>query len=97
MDDVQLLIPFIEKTGSDCRIGKGHLALYAALVYLIVKHNKDNIRVFSHEVMPIAKISHGETYHLYLRQLAEYGYIEYTPSYNRFKGSRISLKMKGQV
>jgi hypothetical protein len=42
--------------------------------------------------MKLAKISGVATYHKSIRELDEYGYIRYEPSYNRYKRSVIYLK-----
>jgi len=41
--------------------------------------------------MELAKISGVATYHKTIRELHEYGYIKYQPSYNRFSRSRIYI------
>jgi hypothetical protein len=42
--------------------------------------------------MRLAKISGVATYHKAIRELDEYGYIDYKPSYNHNKGSLIQIK-----
>jgi hypothetical protein len=45
--------------------------------------------VFSNEIMPIAKISSPATYLKCVRDLSDFGYIRYEPSFNKNKGSKI--------
>lgn len=52
------------------------------------------MEVYSKDVMPIAKISSGTTFHAMIRELAEYGYIDYQPSYYKFKKSIVWLNIK---
>ena len=41
--------------------------------------------------MPICKISRPATYHRSIKELREYGYIEYLASYNQFLGSMVRI------
>ena len=88
--DITPLGDFFAAIRSDARISITHIGIYAALLQYRLLHGFDNpIRAFSHEIMCIAKVSSAMTYHRCIRELSEYGYIRYEPSYNRNKGSRI--------
>jgi hypothetical protein len=41
--------------------------------------------------MKLAHVSSSATYHKAIKQLQEFGYIHYVPSYNHFSGSQIIL------
>ena len=81
----------------DARITTAHISLYVVLW----KKWKDSgieqpLSVFRKDLMELCKISSYKTYHRTIRQLHEYGYIKYVPSYNHFLGSLvyfIDLKM----
>jgi hypothetical protein len=93
MKSIPELIEFFLAIREDSRISPVHISLFMA----IMQHWNDNdcknpIRVFSHELMRLAKISGVATYHKAIRELDEYGYIEYKPSYNHHKGSFIHIK-----
>lgn len=93
MSATGLLIDFMNRAREDARIGPMHISLYAALVTLWHKKGCTHpFPVFSHEVMPVCKICGPATYHRSIRQLHEYGYIKYLPSYNHFLGSLVDLK-----
>ncbi len=90
MERLNLLSDFFEAIKSDARIGITHIGVYAALLEYRVERDFTNpIQVFSHEIMSIAKLSSAITYHKCVKELSEYGYIRYEPSFNRMKGSKI--------
>jgi hypothetical protein len=94
-----LLISFVSAIKSDTRIGPMHISLYMALLYSWHEQGLVNpIYIFSSQLMPLAKISGLATYHRTMRQLAEYGYVKYVPSYYHLLGSLVylpSLENKG--
>ena len=90
MNKICCLSDFFEAAVTDARISITHVGIYAALLEYRVQNGFINpIQVFSHEIMRIAKLSSSMTYHKCVRQLCEYGYIKYEPSFNRKKGSKI--------
>lgn len=90
MEKLNYLSDFFGAIRSDARISITHIGIYAALLQYRILHDFTNpIQVFSHEIMDIAKLSSAITYHKCVKELNEYGYIRYEPSFNRNKGSRI--------
>jgi hypothetical protein len=85
-----MLENFIKKTRDDPRITAVHVSLYVALLYLLNDH-AHLLQAFSYEVMPVCKISGSATYHRCIRDLDEFGYINYFPSFNHFKRSRVEF------
>lgn len=86
------LLVFMEMAKEDPRIGPSHISLFLAI--LIVYHSQGYaipISVFSKDLMKQAKISAVGTYHKCMKDLKEFGYIKYTPSYNPVLGSLIYL------
>jgi hypothetical protein len=76
----------------DPRISPVHISLYMALVELwIRKEYATPFLIFSHDVMPLAKISGVATYFRTIRELNDFGYISYSASFNRFEGSSVVL------
>lgn len=74
----------------DNRISPVHISLFMAIIQFWKENeNKNPICVFSHDLMKLAKISGIATYHKHIKQLEEYGFIKYEPSYDRFAGSSI--------
>lgn len=87
---MRLVSDFIENIKDDPRINTAHISLYVSLVSQWMANGKENpLSVFSKEIMPICKITGPATYHRSIRQLHEYGYIRYIPSYNHFLGSLV--------
>ena len=83
---------FFNAIEDDARISITHIGIYAALLQYWQEHQFENpIQVFSYEIMRIAKISGSNTYHKTVRQLSEYGYIKYQPSFKRNQGSKVFI------
>lgn len=90
MEALKPLSDFFSAIENDCRISIVHIGIYAALLQYWSEHHFENpIYVFSYEIMRIAKISASTTYHKNIRDLSNYGYIRYEPSYKRNKGSKV--------
>lgn len=82
------ILDFLSIALVDCRITKGHVALYVALIYTWSKQGYTGaVAINSRDIMPLAKISSAPTYHTLIRQLSEYGYIKYEPSFYRNRKS----------
>ena len=98
MDRIKYLSDFFEAIQSDARISITHIGVYAALLEYRIQHDFINpIEVFSHEIMCIAKVSSAMTYHKCVKELSEYGYIKYEPSFNKKKGSKIYFIENGTI
>ncbi|HMH32909.1 MAG TPA: hypothetical protein VK543_07755 [Puia sp.] len=87
-------IEFIIAIKQDARISPVHISLYLALLYCQSEQCMNPIYIFSAQVMPLAKISGPATYHRTIRQLHEYGYIKYVPSYYHLLGSLVYFPKK---
>jgi hypothetical protein len=92
MHQLQPVEDFFSAIADDPRINTTHISLYMALLKIWGERRFQNpIRVFSHEVMPVCKISGIATYHKSIRELHQYGYIRYVPSYYRYLGSLVYM------
>jgi len=89
---------FFKAISADPRISTTHIGIYASLLEIWRAYNFVNpIRIFSSEVIPIAKLNSNTTYYRCMRDLHDFGYIRYHPSYKRTQGSQIHfLLRKGQ-
>jgi hypothetical protein len=86
----QHLKVFMANIRADPRIGPAHISLYAALIsHWYEKKFEHPLYIFSHEIMPLCKLSGLATYHRGIKELHQYGYIRYVPSYNHFLGSLV--------
>ena len=90
MEPLRPISVFFSNIEKDQRITLPHIGLYAALLYVRILRGLINpIHVYSREVMEIAKLYAPSTYHRYIKQLDEYGYIRYEPSFKKNQASKI--------
>ena len=88
------LLSFFCKVVNDPRISKAHMAVYMALFYLWSKQQYQGLlSVYSWQIMPIAKISTSGTYYMVIKQLDEYGYLKYLPSFYSKRASQVDLEV----
>jgi len=81
---------FFKTVKEDARISPIHISLFTAIVqYASEQEGSDPVCFFSKDVMRLAKISGLATYHRSIKELHQYGYIKYVPSYNHFLGSLV--------
>lgn len=82
---------FFEAIKNDGRISITHIGLYASLIEYWQSNGCQNpIKVFCHQMIDIAKISHV-TYRKCINELNDYGYLKYVRSCKRTKASEIHL------
>lgn len=92
MREVKELSRFYQAIRNDPRVGPSHISLYMALFQLYNLNGFTNpINISRKKVMPLAKISGFATFHRCIKDLSEFGYLEYRPSYNRSIDSQVSL------
>lgn len=76
----------------DTRLNPSHISLYMALFQLWnINRFTEVFFIHRNEVMQLSKLGSQTTYHKCLKQLDHYKYIQYLPSHNPFKGSRVRL------
>jgi hypothetical protein len=82
MNEFVGITQFITVVSEDARIGPAHISLYAALLKIWGEQAFQNpIQVKGREVMQLSKIAGVATYHKCIKELHQYGYIQYTPSF----------------
>lgn len=82
----------LETFNMDERIKQGHISLYLAFFYLWNrKFFKETLTINRGLIMERAKIKSKTTYHNYLRDLNDWGYLQYYPSFNPARGSKIKM------
>ncbi|PWK72937.1 hypothetical protein LX99_04267 [Mucilaginibacter oryzae] len=93
METGRLLAAFFSAIQKDGRICSAHIGLYATLLQVWQQRGFPNhIEVYSHELMPLARISSRSTYHNCIRDLHDFGYLQYEPSFNKKLRSKILLR-----
>ena len=84
-------VEFFRAIAEDPRITPLHISLYMALLYLKELRPIGELRVYSCEVMRLAKISSPNTYRKGMRDLDAFGYMIFEPSFDPAQGSKVIL------
>ena len=78
---------------TDERLLATHISLFTALfVQWQLNDFKSPFPITRKELMAYSKIASIATYHKCIRELDEYGYIRYQPSFDPIRGSRVYWK-----
>ena len=92
MNYIRHLTGFYDKIQQDERLNPTHISLYLALFqFWNINHFQNPISISRNEMMRLSKISALGTYHKCIKELQNFGYIEYIPSFNPYKGSIVNL------
>ena len=92
MEQVKELANFYAAIKEDHRIGTTHISLYMALFnFYNLNQFQNPIKITRASVMEVAKISGLATYHKCIKELADFGYIQYLPSFNPAICSQVVL------
>lgn len=76
----------------DKRINVWHISLFFAFLHLWKQNGSHNpFPITRNRVMELAHIRSIATYHKCVKELQEFGYIEYIPDYDPYLGSRIAI------
>jgi hypothetical protein len=90
MKSAQSLSDFFDAIDSDGRISTTHIGLYAAILhYWRLQDFKIPFFAYSYDIMKIAKVSARVTYVRCIRDLHQFGYLKYEPSFKRNRASKI--------
>ena len=82
---------------ADQRISVWHFSIYMSLFHKWLLNGLVNpLSISRRQIMEQTHIRSIVTYHKCIRQLQDFGYIRYEPSYNPFIGSYISLLLPGR-
>jgi hypothetical protein len=85
-----------ERFNNDPRIKQGHITLYFAFFQKWNReYFKKTLTINSALIMNCAKIKSKTTYHNYLKDLNDWGYLHYYPSYNPTRGSVVKMSIFG--
>lgn len=80
------------KMSEDVRLTPYHLSVYNALFMLWNECGYANeLSINRNDVMMLSKIGNANTYTKCLKNLSEYGYIIYKPSFNPLIGSKVTI------
>lgn len=93
MAAIDQIINFYVSIKDDRRITTSHISIYMALFsYWNMNNGQNPVSISRNKIMKTAKINGLGTYHRCMKDLKEFGYIEYCPSYHPLLGSQVWLK-----
>ena len=79
---------FFDAIIHDHRIGLRHIVVYLDFVKQMDECSlTGSVQITRKKVMQLSKIRNIATYHKCMKELQEFGYIDYQPSYHPLKGS----------
>jgi len=85
------------KMSEDTRLTPIHISLYMSLFMIWNECGFDTeLSINRNDVMKLAKIGNKNTYTTALKQLNDYGYITYKPSFNPLIGSKVTITNYGK-
>lgn len=92
MNYIRHLAGFFDRVAADKRINPTHISMYVSLFqFWNASRFKNPISISRNELMRVSKISAKATYHKCMKDLNDFGYLKYKPSFNPFKGSLVYL------
>ena len=91
MEPVKELTAFYVAIHDDHRVGATHILYMALFQFFNLNKFRNPVNITRAALMEIAKISGLGTYHKCIKDLAEFGYIKYNPSYNPAISSQVYL------
>ncbi len=85
-----LLSAYFERLASDERLFPTHISLFMALFYFSNDNQSEEpFQVSRPKLMHFSRIKSIATYHRNIKDLVNYGYIEYKPSWHPLKGTQV--------
>ena len=92
IDAVACVINIIDRMATDPRINVWHIGILLAIADISYHGKGSNpVTITRKLVMRLSHIQSLATYHKCIRQMEEYGYIKYSPSYNHYRGTTVEL------
>ncbi|PZX51501.1 hypothetical protein LV84_03658 [Algoriphagus ratkowskyi] len=94
----QALEEFMAGIEQDPRICLSHIGVFSVLLHSREEHGGvEPFPIHREQIMKTAKISSTATYFKIIRQLHEYGYIFYQPTFNRMSQSKVGISRNVQT
>ena len=82
----------------DNRLLPSHIAIYVVLLNLWSKEEFQNpINVSRREMLLLSKVNSQATYHKCMKELNDFGYIKYSPSYNPYATKQDLEEIKTEI
>lgn len=86
-----VLFDFMAIASQEPRFGPPHVSLFVAILFESHLQGKYPVCIYARNLMKKAKINGVATYHRVIKELQEFGFIKYEPSYNPLLGSLIYI------
>jgi len=97
MDHLNPLTQFFKAIEKDQRIRITPIGIFAAFLRFRTAAGYINpVKAYRHEIMKIAKISGPVTYRRCIRDLNDYGYINYLPKRNRNQKTIVASRINNK-
>lgn len=92
MNYIKHLNGVFQQFSKDNRLNPTHISLYLGLFY-VWNYNRfpNEFFICREEIMKQSKIGSTTTYHRCIKELSHWKYINYYPSHNPYKGSKVRL------
>ncbi len=91
---VDLVLKYMVSMSRDKKVKVMHMAIVFAILQIAINEGKERmVNITRRKVMETAHISSFATYHKYLKDLEQMGYIKYFPSYHPKDGSLVLLSL----
>jgi hypothetical protein len=88
--EVPQLTEFFLAINDDHRISRSHISLYMALFeYWNLNHFNNHVSFTRKSIVSVARINGISTYHRIIKELHDFGYIRYVPSFHPANGSQV--------
>lgn len=92
MNYIKHLTGFFERMIYEDTLNPTHISLYIALFqFWNIKRFTNPIHISREEAMRLSKIASKATYHKCMRDLHEKKYVIYEPSFNPYRGSKVTI------
>jgi hypothetical protein len=92
MTNLKVIRAFCQKAASDARLGPCHISLYVSLFQQwVANHFPSPMPVLKTDLMKLSKLNGNSTYYKVIRELHEFGYIQYFPGDGLREKSKVLL------
>ncbi len=92
MKEAREIMDFMDRSVSDSRLGPMHISVYFAILYCwLLQGGEGPARVKGKELMVLAKIGGPTPFYKTLKELHQFGYIDYKPSFCAAEKSKVYL------
>lgn len=92
MNYIRHLTGYFDRVCKDHRLNPTHISIYMAIFqFWNLNRFKNPLSISRSEIMGLSKVSSKNTYHKVMKELHQYGYFRYEPSYHPLRGSWVYM------